>query len=143
MSLRDQLSEHEQAFNAILAVATWRDSLFFADLCWPPFDPDVTARRVAENRDPGIMFETPTRVVVIEEHGGELRYYAGGWCSPENRHSEEEERILAEGCEMGVFPSPREAVLFVEGFLAQQLDLQDIVVPRSLRHRRETGRWGE
>jgi hypothetical protein len=138
MGLRERLAEYEQAFRATVAVAMCRDSLGFADLCWPPFDPQVELQRLIENRDPGVIFETTMRVVVIEEHGGELRYYAGGWRSHESRMHLEQDRICAEGYELGVFPAPEDGILFAEAFLARELALQDIETPRLVRHRQET-----
>jgi hypothetical protein len=85
-----------------------------------------------------VIFETAFRVVVIEEHSGELRYYAGGWRSHEGRIHLEQDRIDAEGYEMGVFPTPRDALLFAERFLAREQALQDIETPRQVRHRQET-----
>jgi len=138
VGLREQLAEDKPAFDAIVAVATCRDSLFFADLCWPPFDSEAELRRLARGDDPGVIFETVSRVFVIEEHSGELRYYAGGWRSHESRIHLEQDRIEAEGFEMGVFQSPREAMVFAECYLAQGHALQDIEVPRLVRHRQET-----
>lgn len=138
MGLLERLAEDKQAFDAVVAVATCRDSLFFADLCWAPFDSEAELRRAAEGRDPGVIFETATRVVVIKEHSGELRYYAGGWRSHESRIHLEQDRIWAEGYEMGVLPSPREAVRFAERFLAREQALQEIDTPRLVHHRQDT-----
>lgn len=138
MGLRDRLLEFRQSFDAIIAVATCRDSLFFADLCWPPFDAEGQLARVSEGRNPGVVFETPSRVVVIEEHSGELRYYAGGWPSRESRIQLEQERIWADGYELGIFASPGEAVDFAERFLVWGHALQAIEMPRLVRHRQDT-----
>lgn len=138
MGLRERLVEYEQPFHATIAVATCRDSLGFGDLCWPPFDPKAELQRLIEGRDPGVMFETASRLVVIEEHSGELRYYAGGWRSHESRIHLEQDRIEAEGYEMGVFPTPQDAVLFAERFLARKQALQDIGTPRLFYHQQET-----
>jgi hypothetical protein len=138
VGLRDRLAACRQAFDQVLVVAKCRESLFFADLCWPPFDFEAMLPRLLERRDPGVILETPSRVVVIEEHGGELRYYAGGWRSHESRIHLEQERIEAEGYEMGVFPSPRDAALFAEAFLVRAGALQDIETSRLVHHRRET-----
>jgi hypothetical protein len=138
MGLREQMAESRQPFDAILGVATCRDSALFADLCWPPFDPEIELPRLIAGRDPGVIFETATRVVVVEEHSGELRYYAGGWRSHESHIHLEQDRIEAEGYEMGVFPSPRDAVFFAERFLARGQVLRDIEAPRLVRHRQAT-----
>jgi hypothetical protein len=138
MGLCERLAEYEQPFRATVAVATCHKSLHFADLCWPPYDWEVERARLIEGRPAGVMFETASRVVVMEEHSGELRYYAGGWRSHESRIHLEQGRIEAEGYEMGVFPSPRDAVLFAERFLACEQALQDIETPRLVHHRQET-----
>jgi hypothetical protein len=138
VGLQERLAADKKAFDAILGVATCRDSLFFADLCWPPFDSEAELQRLVEGRDTGVIFETATRVVVIEEHSGELRYYAGGWRSHESRIHLEQERIWAEGYEIGVFPLPHDAVLFAERFLARKQALQDIETRRLVHHRQET-----
>jgi hypothetical protein len=138
MSLRERLAVYEQAFQTTVAVATCRESLGFGDLYWPPLDPQVELLRLTNNGDPGVIFETPTRVVVIEEHSGELRYYAGGWRSHESRICLEQDRIWAEGQELGVFPTPGDGILFAEAFLVRELALQDITTARRINHRQET-----
>jgi len=139
MDLRDQLAEFRQPFDAITAVATHAASVGFADLLWEPLDENEALPRIMETRDPGVIFETPTRVVVVEEWSGELRYYAGGWRSDQHRIHLEWDRIEAEGSEMGVLPSPEAAARFAERYLARDEALQDIDVPRRIRHeRRET-----
>ena len=138
MGLSERLAEDKQAFDRIAAVATCRESLLFIDLCWPPFDSEAELRRAFEWRDPGVILETATRVVVIEEHSGELRYFAGGWRSHESRIHLEQDRIWAEGYESGVLPSPREATLFAARFLAQEEALQEIDTPRLVHHRQDT-----
>src|SRR5262245_24048053 len=142
VGLREQMAEYRRPFDAILSVATCRESGLFADLCWPPFDPELELPRLIAGRDPGVIFESATRVVVVEEHIGELRYYAGGWRSHESRIHLEQDRIEAEGYEMGLFRSPRDAVLFAESFLARELSLQDIETPRLTHRRRDTDKSG-
>jgi hypothetical protein len=142
MGLRERLAENRYPFEAVVAVATCRGSLFFADLCWPPFDVEAERQRLIEGRDPGVIFETASRVVVVEEHSGELRYYAGGWCSDERRIHLEQGRIEAEGQEMGVFRTPRDAMNFSERYLVGKQALQDIEVAREVVYRRETSRGG-
>jgi hypothetical protein len=138
MGLRDRLAENRQPFDAVVAVATCRNSLFFADLCWPPFDMEADRMRLIEGRDPGVIFEPVSRVVVLEEHSGELRYYAGGWRSDESRIYLEQDRIEAEGSEMGVFRTLRDAMIFTERYLVGEQALQDIEAAREVIHRRET-----
>jgi hypothetical protein len=130
MGLRERLAAYRQSFEAILAVATGRDSLGFADLWFPPLDLELHLRRLIENRDPGVIFETFSRVVVIEEISGELRYYAGGWCpNPKHRYLEEE-RIWAEGSELGVFATVRDAVDFAFRYLVEEQDFQTMRASR-------------
>ena len=96
MGLREQMAEYRRSFDACLSDATCRDSVLFADLSWPPFDPAVELPRLIAGRDPGVSFETPTRIVVVEQHSGEPRYYAGGWPPHQSRIHLEQERIEAE-----------------------------------------------
>jgi len=138
MSLRERLAENRQPFEAVVAVATCRDSLFFADLCWPPLDWEGEWQRLIEGHYPGVILETVSRVIVMEEYSGELRYYAGGWRSEESRIYLEQDRIEAEGYEMGVFRTPRDAVLFAECFLVGMQALQGIEAARKVVHRRES-----
>jgi hypothetical protein len=139
MGLREHLAAHSELFEAVLAVATCRDSLGFGDLWFPPFDFDAELRRLVENRDPGVRFETASRIVVIEEYGGELRYYAGGWCPDQNRIYLEQDRIEAEGSELGVFDSARAAIAFVEQYLVQERTFQGIPVPRQVCYGHTSG----
>jgi hypothetical protein len=53
-----------------LGVAACRDLLGFADLLWAPLDFDAFRGRQIAGRDPRVMFETASRVVVVEEYGG-------------------------------------------------------------------------
>ncbi|HEY7423550.1 MAG TPA: hypothetical protein VH682_04840 [Gemmataceae bacterium] len=66
--------------------------------------------------------------------------YAGGWRSDESRIYLEQERIEAEGYEMGVFRTPRDALLFTELYLVGKQALQDIEAVREVIHRRETNK---
>ena len=138
MTLRERLAEDKQTFDAIVGVATCRGSVAFCDLLWPPLDSEVERRRLDDGRDAGVIFETARRMVVIEEHGGELRYYAGGWCLDGRRRHSEEDRIWAEGHETGVLPSPHDAVLFAERFLVREEAIQEIDTPRAVRYRQDT-----
>jgi hypothetical protein len=103
--------------------------LCFADLMWPPFDePDM--RRLIAGEDPGVMLESPRRVVVVQRIGEELRYYAGGWCPDRSRIYQEQDRVWAEGSEQGVFAAVADAALFAEFYLVAERDSQDIAMPR-------------
>ena len=137
MDLRDQLAEFPELLGAIDAVATYSPSVGFSDVVWAPIDWDEGLPRMMETRDPGVMFETPTRVVVIEEWAGELRYYAAGWRSDQRCVHLEEDRVEAEGSEMGILPSPEAAVRFAERYLARGEALQEIDVPRWMYRRRQ------
>ncbi len=134
MQLRDRLAEHRQLFEAVLAVAHCRESLGFGDLWFPPFDFEAARQRLSANRDPGVMFETDSRVVVIEDYGGELRYYAGGWCRDEGRLYLEQDRIAAEGSEFGVLESVRAAIEFAEQYLVEQRAFSAITAARQVRY---------
>lgn len=134
MELRDKLAAHRQPFDAVLGVATCSDSLGFGNLWFPPFDFEAERCRLIENRDPGVIFETDWRVVVIEEYGGELRYYAGGWCPDQQRIYLEQDRIEAEGCELGIFASTGEAIAFVEQYLVQHQPFPTIKAGRKMRY---------
>jgi hypothetical protein len=83
--------------------------------------------------DPGVMFESPVRVVVFQRIGGELRCYAGGWCPEPTRRYLEDERIWAEGYEMGVFGSVADALAFAEQYLAEGRSLASIEAARAVR----------
>jgi hypothetical protein len=122
MGLREQLAADPEPFGAVVAVASCRDSLWFADLCWPPYEWEAELQRVIENRDPGVIFETKTRVVVFEDHGGELRFYAGGWGEDVYDHPHE----------LGVFRSAGDAIRYAEAFLVRRLHPEQIAVPRGV-----------
>lgn len=122
MGLRDRVAEYAQPFEAVLAIAICRDSLGFLDLQWPPFDIHGFLDRQLNNRDPGVTFETTTRVMVVEEHAGELRFYAGG----------RGDALFTEPYESGVFHSPEAAILYAEAFLSRQLHPQRIEVRRRI-----------
>src|SRR5262245_29891683 len=122
MGLRERLAEHRQPFEAVLAVATCRDSLFFADLCWAPFDTEAELRRGIENRDPGVMFDTASRGFVVEEHSGEMRFYAGGWGKEIDDHP----------CELGIVRSEEDEMKYAEAFLVHRLHPEQIPVRRGI-----------
>ena len=129
IGLREEFAEHHQPFTAVTAVARCRDSSCFADLMWPPFgEPDM--RRLIAGEDPGVILESPRRIVVVERIGGELRYYAGGWCPDENRIYKEQDRVWAKGSEQGVFANVADAMAFAESYLVAERGFRDIAVPR-------------
>jgi hypothetical protein len=122
MGLREQLAEHRESFDAILAVASCRESLGFADLMWGPFDIETELRRMVDGRDPGVLFESINRVFVVEQHLSELRFYAGGWNMQQYNHQ----------CELGVFQTVSDAVRYAEALLVHGQHPRLIPVPRSL-----------
>jgi hypothetical protein len=73
VGLRDRLAEDSQPFDAVLGVAACRDSLGFADLLWAPLDFDDFRRRLIAGSDPGVMFETASRVMVVATAAQPLR----------------------------------------------------------------------
>src|SRR4051794_23147838 len=97
MGLQTEVDEDLAAVRRITAVARRSECPMFADLLWAPVPPAL-----AVLGDPGVIFESPRRVFVFQRIGGELRYYAGGWCPDQSRIHLEQDRILAEGCESGV-----------------------------------------
>jgi hypothetical protein len=122
MGLRERLAEHHRPFEAVLAVSTCRDSLGFVDLLWQPLDFDALLSRLTTNRDPGVMFEAVTRVVVVEEHSGELRFYAGGWGA----------EVYDQPNELGVFRLAGDAIRYAEAFLVARLHPERIAVRRGI-----------
>lgn len=137
MKMRDQLeAEFPEPFRVILSVARCSDSAGFLDLLWEPFDYAREWPRMRDMTDPGVMLESPRRVVVVDTISDELRYYAGGWYSDQSRAHLEEDRFHAEGSEQGVFPSLEAAVTLARRFLVDAAPLQEIDVPRRLFGRR-------
>jgi hypothetical protein len=122
MGLRERLAEDRRPFDAVLAVATCRDSLGFGDLLRPPLDFDAFRDRLIANRDPGVIFETANRVFVAEEHSGELRFYAGGWGG----------EVYDQPYELGVFRSAGDAIRYAEAFLVSRLHPEQIAVRRGI-----------
>jgi hypothetical protein len=80
------------------------------------------------------MFESALRVVVFQRISGELRYYAGGWCPDQSRIYLEQERIAAEGSEMGVFASAPDALAFAEQYLAEGRSFASVKATRVVRY---------
>jgi hypothetical protein len=139
VDIQAELQREAAAVARISAVAGWKPSVCFGELCWEPGDlgPDWIDRKLA-GREPGVRFESSSRVVVFEFHRGELRYWAGGGLSPGGDPNAEWGRIYAEGEERGVFPGVSEAVAFTELFLADELPIQLIATPRLVHFRRDT-----
>ncbi len=129
MRLEDDVDVEQAALRRITAVSRRRCCAFFADILWPPV-PDP----LALTEDPGVMFETARRIVVLQRIEGELRYYAGGWCPDQRRIYLEQDRIAAEGSESGVFRSVADALAFTEQYLAQERGFAAVQVPRDVRY---------
>jgi hypothetical protein len=136
--LRERLSEHSELFNAVVAVAGCKDINGFLDLTWPPCD-KVEIQRALDGLKTGVEFTTALRTLVIEEYGGELRYYAGGWAPDERSRFLEQDRIEREGWELGVFGSIEDALTFAMQFLKECRPIQDIGVVRRGVTTRATG----
>jgi len=138
MNVYSEIEHQEELLHNILAVADRKQSLGFADLFHPGDDMPGHIERIKRNDDPGVKFTTSTRTVVIEFHSGELRYYAGGWLSSQADPYNEQDRVLAEGCELGSFRTLQDGLRFTERYLAGLEELQQITVPRHVLSRRET-----
>jgi hypothetical protein len=132
MNVQTQVDREPEAVRRITAVARQSSCPFFADLFWDVVDFDPFAL----SNNPGVMFESPRRIVVFQELGGELRYYAGAWCLDQDRRYLEEDRIEAEGREIGVFPTVRDALAFAGQYLIEERAFQTIHVPRYTRYSR-------
>src|ERR1043166_278858 len=74
MSLQSEVEAQSATVQRITAVARRSSCPEFADILWPP-----TPEAMSLMDDPGVMFESPSRVLVFQWIVGELRYYAGGW----------------------------------------------------------------
>jgi hypothetical protein len=132
MRIQDEVDREVDAVRRITAVARRRPCTFFADLLWGGAMPEIQDL----GDDPGVMFESPRRVVVLQRVSGELRYYAGGWCPDQDRIYLEQDRVWAEGSELGIFASVRDALLFAEQYLAEGQGFGDLTVPRQVRYSR-------
>jgi hypothetical protein len=131
MRLEDEVDAEIGPLEGITAVAQRRSCPAFADILWTP-----TPEPLALMKDPGVMFESPRRVVVFQRIGEELRYYAGGWCQGPNCFHLEQDWIEAEGCESGVFGTVRDALVFAEQYLAEERGFRTLQVPREVRYAR-------
>jgi hypothetical protein len=132
MTLQAEVDAESAVVQRITAVACRTSCPVFIDLLWPPAPPEQSLLD-----DPGVMFESPTRVVVFQWVGSELRFYAGGWCPNRSRLSAEQDRVWAEGCELGVFGSVAEALAFAEQYLVGGLGFGAVLVPREVGHCRQ------
>jgi hypothetical protein len=128
MQLDGDVGRERVPLQRITAVARRRSCAMFADILWPPV-PDLAALMA----DPGVMFASPRRVVVFQRIEGELRYYAGGWCPDQSRLYLEQDRIAAEGYELGVFGSVADALAFAEQYLVEERGCNAVQVLREVR----------
>jgi hypothetical protein len=114
VGLLERLRGNKTLLDELTSAAKYRDSLWFADLCWPPFDID----------EPGVYFETATRMFVVEEHGGELRFYAGGAGA----------HVYDQPNELGIFPEIESVLPYAVAFLVRGLHPSQITTARSVHH---------
>ena len=133
MGLQAEVDVEADAVRRITSAARRSPCSAFADLLWPPI-PDLSELMRLLEGDPGVMFESPRRIVVFQRIGGKLRYYAGGWRSDQSRIVLEQDRIAAEGYEMGVFASVRDALAFAVRYLVQEKRFAAVTVPRKVLH---------
>lgn len=133
MDVQAEVDREREKVQRINAVARRVSMPLFCDLIG--WEGDVPDDPIALTDNPGVLFESSRRVVVFQQICGELRYYAGGWCPDQKRIYLEEERILAEGSELGVFETVQDAVEFAEEYLVDERDFQAIHVPRRVRYR--------
>jgi hypothetical protein len=129
MDVQAEVAQERDAVQRLAAVARRSDCTMFVDLLgWGERATDLPTLM----EKPGVMFESCHRVVVFQDIDGELRYYAGGWCQDQNRIYLEQDRIWAEGSELGIFETVRDAVAFAEEYLVEERDFQAIQVPRQV-----------
>src|SRR5690348_8945762 len=117
------------AVRRVTAVARRIPCPTFADLLWPPTPPTLDILT-----DAGVMLESALRVVVFQRIGGELRYYAGGWCPDQTHIHLEQERVAAEGYELGVFGSVADALAFAGEYLAEGRSFANVEAVRAVRY---------
>jgi hypothetical protein len=136
LNLQAEVDGQPLTLERITAVVRRSPCFGFADLLWSP-TPDIQTLATALMDDPGVLFETDRRVVVFQQIGGELRYYAGGWCLSQDRLVAEQDRISAEGCELGVFRSVADDLAFAEGYLVAGQSFAALAMPRDVRYGRQ------
>jgi len=132
MGLQAEVDAETGSVQQITAVARRSSCATFADILWPP-----CPNPLALMDDPGVMFESARRVVVFQRIGGDLRYYAGGWCLEQSRIYLEQDRIADEGCELGVFGSVQDALAFASQYLAEERNFAAVQIPREVRYSRQ------
>ena len=95
----------------------------FGDLWWDHVDLDVVLN------DPGVKFETPTRMFVSAPVNSQVRYFAGGKNIYEDAYQ----------YELGVVDTPRLALFLAEQYLVEGKQLGEIDVEREIRWARLAG----
>jgi hypothetical protein len=131
VDLQAEVKLEHAAMQRITTVARCSSCPSFADILWGGgIDP------FALHRNPGVMLESPRRVVVFQYVNEELRYYAGGWTRDPGKNPDdfraEDERKLAEGSESGVFATAHDALAFSEQYLVDEQAFSSIQVPRQV-----------
>jgi hypothetical protein len=129
MSFQTELDAELARLQRLNANVRRRPCGAFADILWSPV-PDLLVLM----KDPGVLFESRRRVVVFQRIEGELRYYAGGACPDENQIYLEQDRIAAEGCELGILGSVQDALVFAEQYLVDERGLSAVEVSRKIRY---------
>jgi hypothetical protein len=129
MNLQARVDEHPASLGRITAVARRSEPWMRCDLLWPP-----VPRRGFEilMDDPGVLFESSGREVMFQWIEDELRYRAGARALREGSDALylEQDRIWAEGEEMGVFGAVTDALTFTEQYLVEWCDFAEVDVPR-------------
>jgi hypothetical protein len=121
VKLLDQLGVNKPLLDVLMAGATYRELFGFADFYgWSPNDPATFDRRLRDSSDPGVSFETKTRMFAVEEYDGEFRFYAG----PADPHGQDDQS------ELGAFRSAEDVLTYAEAFLIRGLSPAAISVPR-------------
>ena len=89
MKLHAEVDAHGAQLGRITAGARRSYCPAYGDILWGPL-PDLGERLQALMDDPGVMFESPRRVVLFQRIGDDLRYYALTFYS---RHSQSSARL--------------------------------------------------
>jgi hypothetical protein len=131
MGLEAEVDAEPDVVARITSVARRTSCPAFGDILWPPCpDPLILMD------DPGVLFHSSRRVIVLQRICGELRYYAGGWCPDQSRMYLEQDRVWAEGAESGVFGSIADALAFAERYLVEDRSFAAVGVLREVRYSR-------
>jgi hypothetical protein len=118
--LLDILTQEVEKVHRIAAHATQTPCPDFGDLWWDPIDLDAVLN------DPGVKFETASRMFVVARINGELRYFAGAKDIYEENYD----------YELGVFGTLSHALAFAEAYLIAERELREIDDERDIREAR-------